>query len=215
MTFLPSLGLSLCLAYLAHQCLAGLRERSRRGWLAPLQWIGLGVISLLSFVEIVTLSSLVKQAEEARAFDQVITDQIYAIQPGIHKGAEVFVTMLMPSYRRIERYAPSGYIAGGGFAALPYQYRTDVNDIKYSAVIRRSRDAPNAGFYALAERYGSVDRSRIFPFLVNEDLSVMAIKSVIISDEDGRVVEELKFPSMDNAKSDRLISVRIASAKGR
>ena len=43
----------------------------------------------------------------------------------------------------------------------------------------------------------------------------MAIKSVIISDEDGRFLEELKFPSMDNAKSDRVISVRIASAKGK
>ena len=55
-----------------------------------------------------------------------------------------------------------------------------------------------------------MDRRRVFPFVVNEDLSVMGIKSVTISDRDGALVNELSFPSMDNAKADRLISVHIA-----
>ena len=47
-----------------------------------------------------------------------------------------------------------------------------------------------------------------FP-LFNEDLSVMGIRSVTIAPKDGGVVDEVRFPCMDSAKPDRLISARI------
>ena len=158
------------------------------------------------------MSSIVKQAEEARAFDQAITDQIYEIQPHIPNGSEVFVTMTVPanSINGFWRYASSSYANGSAYAPLWYKYRSGINEIKFSNAVRFPKDAPDAGFYALIERYASIDRYRVSPFVINEDLSVMGIKSVMISDKNGRVVEELKFPSMDDAKDDRLISMHIA-----
>ncbi len=96
MTFLPSLGLSLLLAYLAHQALIGSMTRSRRRGFVALRSVAVGAIAALCLAECVTLSSIVKQAETARAFDQAITDQIHEIQPSIPQGSEVFVTMTVP-----------------------------------------------------------------------------------------------------------------------
>ena len=83
------LGLSLLLAYLAHQALIGsMISRRGRGSVA-LRSVAVGAIAALCLAECVTLSSIVKQAETARAFDQAITDQIHEIQPSIPQGSEV------------------------------------------------------------------------------------------------------------------------------
>jgi hypothetical protein len=212
MTFLPSFGLSLVLAYLAHAALVGSMTNNHRGGMLALQWITVGAIASLCLAECLTLSSIVKQAEAARAFDQAITDQIYEIQPGIPQGSEVFVTMAVPVHSRsgFWRDVASSYQYGNAYAPLWYKYRSGVNQITYSNAVRSPQDPPDEGFYRLAERYANMDRRRVFPFVVNEDLSVMGIKSITISGKDGGFVDELRFPSMDNAKADRLISARIA-----
>ena len=215
MTFLPSFGLSLVLAYLAHWALVGSRGREWRGWVSALRWLSVGAIAVLGVAECMTLSSIVKQAETARAFDQAITDQIYQIQPSIPKGSEVFVTMTVPfdSRNGFWRDVPSSYHYGMAFAPLWYQYRSGINQITYANAVRSPQDPPDEGFYRLAERYANIDRDRVFPFVVNEDLSVMGVKSVTIFDQDGALVDELTFPSMDDAKADRLISPRIAQRR--
>ena len=212
MTFLPSFGLSLVLAYLAHQALVGSMASNHRGGVVALRWVALGAIALLCVAECVTLSSIVKQAEAARSFDQAITDQIHEIQPSIPKGSEVFVTMTVPVNARngFWRDVASSYSYGGAYAPLWYKYRSGVNQITYSNAVRSPQDPPDAGFYRLAERYATLDRRRVFPFVVNEDLSVLGIKSVTISGKNGGFIDELRFPSMDDAKADRLISAHIA-----
>ncbi len=99
---------------------------------------------------------------------------------------------------------------GNAFAPLWYKYRSGVNQITYSNAVRSPQDPPDQGLHRLAEQYANIDRRRVFPFVVNEDLSVMGIKSVAIADKNGALVDELSFPSMENAKADRLISARIA-----
>ena len=212
MTFLPSLGLSLVLAYLTHQALIKRMPSSRRGGVLALRCAAVSAIAALGLVECVTLSSILKQAEAARAFDQAITDQIHEIQPTMPQGSEVFVTMTVPVNSRngFWRDVASSYQNGNAYAPLWYKYRSGVNQITYSNAVRSPQDPPDEGFNRLAGRYAKMDRRRVFPFVVNEDLSVMGIKSVTISDRDGALVNELSFPSMDNAKADRLISVHIA-----
>jgi hypothetical protein len=212
MTFLPSLGLSLVLAYLVHQALVGSMTSSRwRGFVA-LRWLAIAAILVLCLAECITLSSIVKQAETTRAFDQVITDQIHEIQPSIPQGSEVFVTMTVPanSSNGFWRDVASSYQYGNAFAPLWYVYRSGINQIKYSHAVRSSQDPPDEGLFRLAERYAKSDRRRVFPFMVNEDLSVSGIRSVTISNKDGAIINELSFPSMDNAKAERLISAWIA-----
>lgn len=209
MTFLPSFGLSLFLAYLAHQALAGsLRQPA-------LRWLIVGAVASLCIGESITFSSIVKQAEAARAFDQAITDQIHEIQPNIPKGSEVFVTMTAPAKLQngFWRDVSSSYNNGTAYAPLWYKYGSGVNEIKFSNATRFPNDPPDSGFYTLIERYASIDRHRFFPFVIDEDLSVMGISSIVIADRNRGVVEELKFPSMDNAKSDRLTSVQVAQSQ--
>jgi hypothetical protein len=167
---------------------------------------------VLCLAECVTLSSIVKQAETTRAYDQAITDQIYQIQPNIPKGSEVFVTMTVPVNSRngFWRDVPSSYQYGNAFAPLWYVYRSGINQIKYSHAVRSSQDPPDEGLFRLAERYAKSDRHRVFPFMVNEDLSVSGIRSVTISNKDGAIINELSFPSMDNAQAERLISACIS-----
>ena len=212
MTFLPSFGLSLVLAYLAYAVLVGSMTSNHRGGMLALQWITVGAIASLCVAECLTLSSIVKQAEAARAFDQAITDQIYEIQPGIPQGSEVFVTMTVPAHSRsgFWRDVASSYQFGGAFAPLWYKYRSGVNQITFTNAVRSPQDPPDAGFHRLAEQYSTTDRSRVFPFVVNEDLSVMGVRSVIFRGENGGLVDEVRFPSMENAKADRLISAYVA-----
>jgi hypothetical protein len=212
MTFLPSFGLSLLLAYLTHQALRGSMTSGRRGGVPPLGWIAAGAVAAICVAECLTLSSIIKQAESARAFDQVITDQIREIQPSIPQGSEVFVAMTVPLNSRngFWRDVASSYQYGNAFAPLWYVYQSGINQITYSHAVRSPEDPPDEGLFRLAERYANSDRRRVFPFVVNEDLSVMGIRSVTISNKDGAVVNELSFPSMENAKADRLISARIA-----
>jgi hypothetical protein len=211
MTFLPSFGLSLFLAYLAHQALAGSMKRTPEGWVGALRWLFVGAVASLCVAECITFSSIVKQAEAARAFDQAVTDQIYEIQPHIPKGSEVFVTMTCPanSINGFWRDESSSYENGSAWAFLWYKYRSGVNEIAFFSAVRFPEDAPDAGFYRLIERYTAMDGNRVFPFVINEDLSVMGIKSVTISENNGQVVKELKFPSMDDAKNHRLISIHL------
>jgi hypothetical protein len=212
MTFLPSLGLSLVLAYLTHRALIERMPSSRHGGILALRCAAVSAIAALCLVECVTLSSIIKQAEAARAFDQAITDQIHEIQPSIPQGSEVFVTMTVPVSSRngFWREVASSYQYGNAYAPLWYKYRSGVNQITYSNAVRSPEDPLDEGFYHLALRYAKMDRRRVFPFVVNEDLSVMGIKSVTISDKNGALVDELSFPSMDNAKADCLISAHIA-----
>jgi hypothetical protein len=93
---------------------------------------------------------------------------------------------------------------------LWYKYRSGVNQITFTNAVRSPQDPPDAGFHRLAEQYSTTDRSRVFPFVVNEDLSVMGVRSVIFRGENGGLVDEVRFPSMENAKADRLISAYVA-----
>ena len=177
-----------------------------------LRWLIVAGVASLCIVESITFSSIVKQAEAVRAFDQAITDQIHEIQPNIPKGSEVFVSMTVPTNLRngFWRDVSSSYENGNAYAPLWYKYQSGVNEITFSNAARLPNDPPDSGFYALIERYASIDRHRFFPFVIDDDLSVMGVKSVIVSDQNRGVVEELRFPSMDNVKKDRMISIQVA-----
>ena len=191
------------------------RETGVAGWVSALRWLSVGAIAVLGVVECMTLSSIVKQAEAARAFDQAITDQIYEIQPNIPKGSEVFVAMTVPTIRETASGEMCHRVISMEWPLRRYGISIEaaVNQITYANAVRSPQDPPDEGFYRLAERYANIDRDHVFPFVVNEDLSVMGVKSVTIFDQDGALVDELTFPSMDDAKADRLISPRIAQRR--
>lgn len=211
MTYLPSLGFALVLAFLLDWSATTSLNRSHRFAIRILR-SGIPIaVAVLILCEAVTFASIVKQAEESRVFDDKITEQIQTMFPTLPDDAEVVVCMPIAERSKAGFWwqEPSYYECGIAYSTLWSAYQKNYNTISYHSTARSPLETKAKRYASLVDAIDRISLSRVYPFSIDEKMKVRGIKTVTDRNQDTGASREVRFPTMADLPGDLVTEVKL------